>query len=128
MARSSTEDEYKSLANTVSRALWVVKLLRELGESPLSPILLRCDSISAISLTANPVLHSTTKHVAVSYHFVRERVADGSLQVNHVPSKEQADILTKALPNESFCYLSGKLMRNIPISLRGGVENNTKQN
>lgn len=67
------------------------------------------------------MLHSTTKHVVVSYHFVRERVADGSLVVKHISNKEQQeDLLTKPLPRVVFCYLCSKLMVNAPLSLRGG--------
>lgn len=120
VARSSIEAEYQSLANATSEALWVVKLLRELGALCSNSILAWCDSASAISLTANPMLHSTTKHVAVSYHFVPKRVTNGSLLVRHISRKEQqADLLTKPLPREAFCYLWSKLMVDVPLSLRG---------
>lgn len=45
-------------------------------------------SMRAISLPKNPILHSSTKHVVVSYHFIREKVADGTLKVCHIPTKE----------------------------------------
>lgn len=107
VAHSSTEAEYKNLADATSKAIWVVKLLQELGIPCSSPIIVWCDNASAISLTANLVLHSTTKHVVASYHFVREKVSDGSLQVKYVSSKEQtADILTKSLPRDTFNYLN----------------------
>lgn len=86
------------------------------------PATIWCDSTSAISLTSNPVLHHTTKHLAISFHFVRERVDDDSLVVLFVPtSEQQVDVITKALPRELFQHFGGKLMRETPISLRGGV-------
>lgn len=72
---------------------------------------------------ANPILHTATKHVAVSFHFVRDKVADGSLKIQHIPTKEQlADILTKPIPRDHFCNLRNTLMRVPPISLRGVLE------
>lgn len=99
------------------------KVLRELGALASIPTTIWCDSARVISLTVNPILHTATKHVAVSYHFVWEKVADGSLQVCHISTKEQqADVLTKALPREAFRYHCSKLMRDVSLSLRGGVE------
>lgn len=72
-------------------------------------------------LCASPILHPTTKHVAVSYHFVREKVADKSLVVRYVSTKEQrADLLTKQLSNNVFSYLRDKLIKILLLSLRGG--------
>lgn len=94
VVRSSTEAEYKGIADAASEILWLRKVLEELGEILESSSVLWCDSPSAINLTANPILHAKTKHVAGSYYFVHERVADDSISVKHVPSREQlADIL-----------------------------------
>lgn len=123
VARSSTEAEYKSLTDATTEAMWVTEVLHELGAPPSGRSIIWCDSTSAISLSANPVLHNTTKHVAVSFHFVRERVADDGLVVRHVSTKDQqADILTKALQWEAFRHLRSKRMWEIPINLRGGVK------
>ena len=46
-----------------------------------------CDNISATYLTANPVHHERSKHIAVDYHFVREHVTHGDLVVRHVPAR-----------------------------------------
>lgn len=122
VACPSTEAEYKSLIDTMAEAMWVNKVLCELGAQVSNNATIWCDSTSAISLSANLVLHSKTKHVVVSFHFVRE-IADGSITVRHVSTKEQhADILTKAVPWETFRYLRSKLMKKISINLRGVVE------
>lgn len=123
VARSSMEAEYKSLPDATAEAMWVTVVLCELGAPALGCSTIWCDSASAISLSTNPVLHNTTKYVAVSFHFVQERVVDGSLVVRYVSTKDQqADILTKALQWEAFHHLRCKLMWEIPISLRGGVK------
>lgn len=89
VARSSTEAEYRSLADAASEVIWLKKVLAELGVKTSDQATLWCDSMSAGYLSANPVLHSTTKHVAVNYHFVREKVADKSLVVRHISTKSR---------------------------------------
>ena len=57
------------------------------------------DNISAIKFIKNPVFHKKSKHIQVRHFFVRKKVADGLLSVDHVNgSKQIADILTKPLP------------------------------
>jgi hypothetical protein len=67
-----------------------------------------CDSTSAISVAKNPVLHSRTKHIDVRYHFLRDNVEKGIIDLTHVPSQKQlADILTKPLDQATFAGLWG---------------------
>ncbi|KAJ9562298.1 hypothetical protein OSB04_007458 [Centaurea solstitialis] len=110
VSRSSTEAEYKALANAAAELAWVENLLKELGISiPRSP-LLYCDNTGATYLCANPVYHSRMKHVALDYHFVREKVAAGTLRVHHINTKDQlADALTKPLSRAPFLHLRSKI-------------------
>lgn len=74
-----------------------------------------CDNISALALANNPVCHARSKHIAVDYHFIREKVASKALLLRHIPSVDQfADIFTKSLPISHFLYLSSKLLE--PLS------------
>jgi histone deacetylase 1/2 len=57
VARSSTEAEYQSMANTTADLVWIQSLLHEL-QIPLLPPTLLCDNLSVVSLAHNPVLHS----------------------------------------------------------------------
>ena len=70
VSRSSTEAEYKSLANATAEIIWVQTLLRELGVMHSPVARLWCDNIGATYLSANPVFHARTKHIEVDYHFV----------------------------------------------------------
>jgi hypothetical protein len=53
-------------------------------ESTHVPLL--CDSTSAISIAKNLVLHSRTKHIEVRYHFLRDNVEKGNIDLIHVPT------------------------------------------
>lgn len=74
------------------------------------PPVLWCDNLGAVYLSVNPVFHSSTKHIEVDFHFVRERVALKALEVRFVSSSDQVtDIFTKSLPQEPFERLSYNL-------------------
>ena len=62
------------------------------------PTTIYCDNLSNIQLAKNPVFHARTKHIEVHYHFVRERVLSGEVELQYVPTDRQtADIFTKPL-------------------------------
>ncbi|GKC27796.1 ribonuclease H-like domain-containing protein [Tanacetum coccineum] len=69
LSRSSTEAEYRGVANVVAKTCWLRNLLREL-HTPLSfATLVYCDNVSAIYLSCNPVQHQHTKHIEIDIHF-----------------------------------------------------------
>jgi hypothetical protein len=69
-----------------------------------------CDSTSAISIAKNPVLHSRTKHIEVRYHFPRDNVDKGNIDLIHVPIEMQLPgILTKPLDQATFARLRREL-------------------
>lgn len=72
VSRSSTEAEYKSVANATVEIIWIQALLEELGVVQSRVPCLRCDNIGATYLAENPVFHVRTKHIEVYYRFVRE--------------------------------------------------------
>jgi histone deacetylase 1/2 len=98
VSRSSTEVEYKSLANATAEVMWVRKLLDELGIPHPRAACLWCDNIGATYLSANPVFHARTKHIEIDYHFMREQVAAKLLDIRFINTTNQlADGFTKAL-------------------------------
>lgn len=65
-----------------------------------------CDNTSAINISKNLVMHSRTKHITIQYHFLKEKVVEGEVKLEFVPtSKKVVDIFTKPLPKEVFEYL-----------------------
>jgi len=117
VARSSTEAEYKALADGTAEILLIRSLLTELRVPSSTVTTLWCDNLGATFLSANPVFHAHTKHVEVDYHFVRDRVTKQEIQVRFISSKDQlADVLTKPLPPVSFAYFLSKLRVESPPS------------
>nr|GEX00269.1 hypothetical protein [Tanacetum cinerariifolium] len=81
------------------------KLLTDYGFH-FNKIPIYCDSKSAIAISCNPVQHSRTKHIAVRYHFIKEHVEKGTIELYFVKTDYQlADLFTKALPVDRFNYL-----------------------
>ena len=70
VARSSTEVEYRALADITSELLWLRWLLKDLGVSTFSATPLYCDNQSAIHISHNDVFHERTKHIEINCHFI----------------------------------------------------------
>ena len=86
LARSSTEAEYRALANTISELLWLRWLLKSLSVSTSSTTPLYCDNQSAIHITHNDVFHERTKHIEIDCHFIRYYLVHGALKLISVSS------------------------------------------
>jgi hypothetical protein len=85
------------------------KTLRDYGYK-FSKVPLLCDNESAIRMADNPIEHSRTKHIAIRYHFLRDRQQRGDIEIAYVSIKEQlADIFTKPLDEKTFTKLRNEL-------------------
>ncbi|KAL9999278.1 putative RNA-directed DNA polymerase [Helianthus debilis subsp. tardiflorus] len=125
VALSSTEAEYISATGGACQAIWLRRILQELGLNQGQGTQIFCDSKSAIDLSRNPVLNSRSKHIELKYHFIRDMVSEGQVELLFCNTNEQlADLMTKALAKERFVYLRYKIGVQEFVS-RGGVENDT---
>ena len=75
-----------------------------------SKIPIYCDNQSAIAMTENLVQYSLTKHISIRYHFIREHVMEGTIELHFVPTNQQlTDIFTKPLVEALFIKLVNEL-------------------
>jgi hypothetical protein len=122
VALSSTEAEYMSLSAAVQEIIWLKKMLSNLKIYPESKVKIYQDNQGAIALAKNPIFHQRTKHIDIKYHFVREKVESGEVELVYVPTvMMQADFMTKNLPKPKFAkdvnkiglidYRQGKVLK-----------------
>nr|GEV54415.1 hypothetical protein [Tanacetum cinerariifolium] len=106
--------EYVSLSACCAQVLWMRTQLMDYGFH-FNKIPIYCDLKFAIAISCNPVQHSRTKHIAVRYHFIKEHVEKGTIELYFVKTDYQlADLFTKALPADRFNYLLRRLgMRSL---------------
>ena len=99
-----------ALSQATQEAVWLRRLLEELGMKADKPTTIHEDNQGAISTAENPVFHKRTKHIHIRYHYVREAVNEGTINVVYCPTNLMvADCLTKALVKEKFEELRAKL-------------------
>ena len=86
-----------AMMEAMKEAIWLQGLLDDL-EIDQDLLKINCDSMSAICLTKNQVYHAKMKHIDVRFHFVREILDEGDIELQKVHTKENpADILTKVI-------------------------------
>nr|GEV19582.1 hypothetical protein [Tanacetum cinerariifolium] len=79
-ALSIAEAEYASLSACCVQVLWMRTQLMDYGFH-FNKIPIYCDSKSAIAISCNPVQHLRTKHIDVRYHFIKEHVKKGTIEL-----------------------------------------------
>ncbi|KAJ9568046.1 hypothetical protein OSB04_004012 [Centaurea solstitialis] len=109
VSTSIAEAEYVAAGICCAQVLWLRNQLQDY-DIQLSKIPIYCDNTSAIAIANNPVLHSKTKHIEVRYHFIRDHVMNGDIELHFVPTEYQlADLFTKPLDVTRFNMLISEL-------------------
>ncbi|GJV03211.1 putative RNA-directed DNA polymerase [Tanacetum coccineum] len=121
---SSAEAEFRGIAKGLAEALWIRKLVSEIGFPLKESIRIMSDNKAAIQISENPVQHDRTKHVEVDRHFIKEKLEAGIIKLPFVKSEDQlADILTKAVGMVILYKCLNKLNFGDPtIQLEGEYE------
>nr|GEW03140.1 retrovirus-related Pol polyprotein from transposon TNT 1-94 [Tanacetum cinerariifolium] len=108
-AISTAEAECVALSASCAQVIWMRTQLKDYGFD-YNKIPLYRDSQSAITISYNPMQYSRTKHINVRYHFIKEQVECGIIDLYFVPTKYQlADMFTKALSQDRLKYLVRRL-------------------
>jgi hypothetical protein len=121
VALSSAKVEYMVASQASCEAIWLRKMLVGLFGQELPPTIIHCDNQSCIKLSENPLFHDWSKHIVIRYHFIKDWVQRGAIQLQYIPiNKQIADILTKALPRGKHVYFRDKmgLVRNTFLGKR----------
>lgn len=109
VSTSTAEAEYVAAASCCSQVLWMKTQLRDFGMD-INKIPILCDSKSAIAISVNSVQHSKTKHIDIRYHFLKDHVEKGTIEMYFVPTEFQlADLFTKALDEKRLFFFISKL-------------------
>ncbi|GKE76174.1 hypothetical protein Tco_1542294 [Tanacetum coccineum] len=103
---SSTEAEYIALSGYYAQVLWMISHLTDYGLG-FNKISMYCDFKSAIAICCNYVQHSQPKHIEIRFHFIKEQVENGVVELYFVNTEYQlAGIFTKALAEKELNFLS----------------------
>jgi hypothetical protein len=109
-ALSSCEAEYIASTYAACQLVWLESLMKELECDLKKPLQLLIDNRYVINLAKNPVAHGRSKHIETRFHFIREQVVNGKIEVVHCPTQNQlADGLTKVVKLDRFEVLRDKL-------------------
>ena len=96
VALSTAEAEYMAASTATREAMYLRHLLEDMGYPQFQATILHEDNQPCIHVANNPGLSPKLKHIDLHYHFVRERVEDGDIQLQYIDTAEQiADIFTK---------------------------------
>jgi hypothetical protein len=102
--------EYMAASHASCEAIWLRKLLVGIFGVQLRPTVIYCDNQSCIKLSENPFFHDRSKHIEIRYHFIRDYIQRGAVELQFISTDEQVvDILTKALGRGKFVPFRDKL-------------------
>ena len=101
IALSTMEAEFLALSTVVQKGIWLRRFLEHLitkGDA-IEPVVINCDSQTAIAYTKDPKFHAKTKHIVIKYNFVKDMVARKEVNVKYITTQEMvADPFTKPIP------------------------------
>ncbi|CAL3972652.1 unnamed protein product [Diplocarpon coronariae] len=103
IAQSTTEAEYIAINSAAKEAVYIKQILLELGFYIQNKLPLYTDNNRALLLAKNPQFHERTKHIAVKYHYIRDLISKGEIDLIYINTLSQkADGFTKPLAKPQF--------------------------
>ena len=107
VALSSCEAEYVALTVATQEAIFLNQLLMDMNVLDQRPVNLFVDNQGAIALAKNPVYHQRSKHIDIKYHFVRDEIIEGNLNLDYVPTQDNvADMFTKPMSSTKLKHFN----------------------
>ena len=103
VALSSCEAEYIAETEAAKEAIWLRRLLQHFNYSGPITVTIKGDNRGALALAKNPEFHARTKHIDIRYHFVRQKVEEGLIELEWTGTAANiADGMTKPLGRAVF--------------------------
>ena len=103
IAQSTTEAEYIAINSATKEAVFIKQLMTELDIYNQAKFPVYTDNNGALALAKNPVFYKRTKHIAVKYHYIRQLIEEGTIDLVYINTKDQkSDGLTKPLDKTKF--------------------------
>ena len=81
MAQYSTEAKYISASLATSQTIQLRRILEDIKEDQNEATTLLCDNKFAITIAKNYVFYSRIRHIIMNYHFIKETISDGEVQL-----------------------------------------------
>jgi len=105
VTRSTMESEFVASSFASAEGIWLVRLAKDF-QLVARPIPIFVDNQSALAFARNDVHHNRTKHIDVHFHYTREQLQQGNIDLHYIPGVENpADIFTKALSTRKHVLL-----------------------
>ena len=91
--RATTKAEYVAAFDAAKQALWLGRLAHTFRQvdSDSAPVVYK-DTKGVVAVSKNPVHYNTSKHINVRYHFIRDYVISGKIDLEKIsPTDNVAD-------------------------------------
>ena len=113
-------------------AVWLRKLLAGLFAQIPEPAVIHSDNQSCVQMSMNPVFYDKSKHIQIQYHFIRDMVQKGAVELQYIPTYDHTvDIITEPLSRFKFEYFRGRLgvegPQSIPPIIHSASNNSATQ-
>ncbi|SOV08934.1 uncharacterized protein UDID_17790 [Ustilago sp. UG-2017a] len=111
---SAVEAEFIAATEATREVLFLKQLLHSIGIATGTPTVYS-DNTGCIQVSKDPAQHWKLKHIDTKYHFVRNNIQEGRVQIKYVDTtRNLADVLTKPIGRQSMQQARSGLHLQIP--------------
>lgn len=119
---STCEAEYVAVSQCAQEAVFMRRILSDLGEEQNGPTVIHDDNQGAIKLASNPVYHARTKHIDIKAHYIRQELDKKQVALEYCPTSNNiADMLTKPMTKPKLTRFRAAAVGDRSGAERGGV-------
>ncbi|SOV07241.1 uncharacterized protein UDID_18750 [Ustilago sp. UG-2017a] len=99
---SAVKAEFIAATEATREVLFLKQLLRSIGIATGTPTVYS-DNTGCIQVSKDPAQHWKLKHIDTKYHFVRNNIQEGRVQIKYVDTtRNLADVLTKPIGRQAM--------------------------